>query len=142
MSAVSDFATSTGPLIRAVLSALRANTEVQAIFGAPARLYDGQASGAYYPYAVLERCESQTANGVVHRGFEHTLHVAAFSRNAGVEASKDMLSMLRVAIEQLDLSPTDQKLLLILPTYSDVLRTKNPSVLRGVLRVRLRTEEV
>ncbi|MEL7109545.1 MAG: DUF3168 domain-containing protein [Pseudomonadota bacterium] len=142
MSAVSDFAASTGPLIGAVLSALRANTEVQAVFGSPARLYDGQASGAYYPYAVLERCESQTSDGVAHRGFEHTLHFAVFSRNAGVEGSKDMLSVLRFAIEQLDLGLTDQKILLILPTYSDVLRTKNPNVLRGVLRVRLRTEEV
>ena len=142
MSAAPDFTSSTGPLISAVLEALRSNAEVQAAYGVPARIYDADVPGATYPYAVLERSEAQVADGVSHRGLEHTLHFASYARHSGVEASKGLISVLRRAVEQMTLDVVDQRIVLVLPTYCDVLRTKNQNVLRGMLRVRLRTEEV
>lgn len=142
MSLRPAFATSTGPLILAVMRALKSDLNLQAVFGQPARIYDEYVPSAAYPYTVLERCESQAADGAAHYGFEHTLHLAVFARHSGIAACKDLLGVLRDAFERLSLNLNDQRIVLVLPSYSDVLRTKNPTILRGVLRVRLRTEEV
>ncbi|MEM9572109.1 MAG: DUF3168 domain-containing protein [Pseudomonadota bacterium] len=129
-------------VIGAVLTGLRADANLQAALGDPVRLYDGETDVPIYPYAVLERHESSAADTVTKRGLEHSLHFAAYVRHGGVEATKALLGVFRGAVEALMLDLPGQQIVFVLPTYCDVLRTKSPLVSRGLLRVRLYTEEV
>ncbi len=129
-------------LIAAVLSALRADAAVQAALGDPARIYDDETPGPAYPYAVIERHESQAADTVHARGLEHTLQVATYSRHGGAYESKRLLSALRAAFETMQIALPDQRVVLIVPTYCDAMRTKNQYQFRGVLRIRIVTEVV
>lgn len=129
-------------LITAVLDGLRANQLVQDVLGVPARLFDAETTAPVYPYATLERWETRAANAVFHRGSEHTMQIAAFTRHASAQGTKTILDTLRVAVEGLHLALPTERVVLVLPTYSDVMRTKNQAVFRGVLRVHIHTEEI
>jgi hypothetical protein len=137
------FLASSGPeVISAVLSALRADADLQSVLGQPARVYDDETDAPVYPYALLERHETSGNDGVNKRGLEHTLHFATYSRYGGMEAAKRLIGLLRGAVEDMSLDGLNQRVVLILPTYSDVLRTKSANIFRGVLRVRLYAEEL
>lgn len=129
-------------LIAALLAALRADASVQAVLGEPARVFDDETPSPAYPYAVIERHESQAANGVMTRGLEHTVQIATYSRHGGAYESKRLLSALRAAFEGLHITLPDQRVVLLIPTYCDAMRTKNQYLFRGVLRVRIVTEEL
>lgn len=142
MSDGSFLASSDQAVIDAVLTGLRADANLQGALGYPVRLFDGETDAPIYPYAVLERHESSAADTVTKRGLEHSLHFATYVRHGGVEATKTILGVLRGAVEALTLDAPGQRIVFVLPSYCDVLRTKSSLVLRGVLRVRLYTEEV
>lgn len=128
--------------ITALLTALREDPDLQMLLGQPARVYDHQTDAPVYPYAALERHETSANDNVNKRGLEHTLHFATYTRFGGLEAAKRLLGLLRGAVDTLSLDGMEQRVTLILPTYGDVLRTKAPNVFRGLLRVRLYTEEL
>lgn len=135
------FLASSGPeVIIAFLDALRTDADLQSVLGQSARVYDDETDAPVYPYAVLERHETSTNDGVDKRGLEHTLHFSTYSRHGGMEAAKRLIGLLRGAVENISLDGLNQRVVLILPTYSDVLRTKSANVFRGVLRVRLYAE--
>ena len=129
-------------LVAAILTALRVDAIVQAALGNPARVYDDETPGPAYPYAVIERHESQAANGVSTRGLDHTVQIATYSRHGGAYEAKRLLSALRAAFETLQITLPEQRVVLIVPTYCDAMRTKNQYLFRGVLRVRVVTEEL
>lgn len=132
--------TADADLIDQVLTALRADEMLQNLLGTPARIFDDETRGAIFPHVVLERCErTDTSVSGVYCA-EHLLQFATLSRYGGQRQAKLILSTLRAALQSLDLTLADQRVVLIHPTYSDVMRAPNRQVLRGVLRVRIHTE--
>jgi len=129
-------------VIAALREGLRADVAVQAVLGNPARVYDDETPGPAYPYAVIERHESRAANGANTRGLEHTVQIVTYSRHGGAYESKRLLGALRVAVQALEFDLPDQRMILVIPTYCDAMRTKNQYLFRGVLRVRILTEEL
>ena len=127
-------------LIAAILVALRADASVRTALGDPARVFDDEMPSPAYPYAVIERHESQAANGATTRGLEHTVQIATYSRHGGAYESKRLLSVLRAAFEALQITLPDQRVVLLISTYCDAMRTRNQYLFRGVLRVRIVTE--
>ena len=142
MSTQLQLAAKTPTLISAVLTALQADQDLQAWVGNPARIVDGELPAPAFPYIALERQETEPADTVEHRGFQHSLHFAAYIHNRSAQTARKLVGALWAAIEGLEFSLSDQRVILVLPTYSDVLRTKNQRILRGVLRVKLYTEEL
>ena len=142
MSADGFFATSAPELVDAVLSALRSDETIQSVLGNPARLFDDESRQPNYPYAVLERHESTDSSSSNHFSLEHRLQFATYSRHGGLREAKAILGALKHAMEHLSLSLTHQRIVLTIPTYCDVMRTQNQTVFRGVLRVRIHTEEI
>lgn len=142
MSSATYSAYSDHELIGATLEALRADQAVQAVLGNPARVYDDETPGPAYPYAVIERHESRAANAAAARGLEHTLQIATYARHGGAHESKVILGALRAAIETLPFDLPSQRVVLVIPTYCDVMRTKNQFLLRGLLRIRIFTQEL
>lgn len=129
-------------IINGVLASLRADIDVQAVFGTPARIYDGEAPQPAYPFAQLEQHDSKIADSVVKRGLEHTLQIATYSRQGGFEEAKSTIGVLRGAVERMTLDLPGQRVVFVLPLYCDVLRTKSPNIMRGLLRLRLQSEAV
>ena len=128
-------------LERAVLIALRADDDVQAIFGNPARIYDDETSEPIYPYAELERHEVEDRSAIASPGQAHTLTLVVRSRDGGRAVAKEALGALRAASERISLSLYAQRVVLIQPIYSDVLRAPDLRSFRGILRLRIITEE-
>lgn len=141
MSADGFLATSDAELIAAVLEALRADLEVQAVLGNPPRVFDDETRGAAYPYAVLERHERLNADVSEVCGAEHRLQFATVSRHGGRMEAKQLLGALRVALERMSLSLPGQRVVLAHVIYSDAMRARDRRSFRGVLRARILTEE-
>ena len=74
-------------------------------------------------------------------GHAHTLSFAIHSRDGGRAAAKEALGALRAACERMSLTLSGQRVVLIQPVYSDVLRAPDLRSFRGLLRVRIITEE-
>ena len=128
-------------VLQAVMAALRADPDVQAQFGNPARVYDDETQGPSYPYATLERHETRPANAADVAGTEHILTFAVASRFGGRAYAKEALGALRAAVERANIAPAGQVVVLAYPTYGDVFRTRDRQAFRGILRVRILTEE-
>ncbi len=128
-------------LQRALLAALRADPTVQAVFGAPARVFDDETRGAAYPYAVFERHETRPAGAATVEGQEHILTFAVLSRDGGRGEAREALGALRLAVERATLAIDGQTVVLVQPLYADVFRTNDRRRFRGLLRVRIITEE-
>jgi len=129
-------------LVDHVLTSLRADARLQTLIGDPARIFDDATRAALYPFIVLERCERRDASAAGVSGAEYRLQFASRSRTGGQLAAKTLLATLRIALQSLEPSLTRQHIVLIHPTYSDVMRAPNRQTLRGVLRVRIITEEI
>jgi hypothetical protein len=127
---------------KAVLTALRADTEVRRVFGAPPRVYDDETQGPAYPYATLERHETVPADAAGVAGLEHTLTFSVSSRFGGRAFTKEALGALRGAIQRADILPEGQRIILALPVYGDVFRTADRQAFRGILRIRIISEEI
>lgn len=127
---------------QAVLQALRADADVQAVFGIPARIFDVDARRNIYPYALLERHETRPAGSAGVAGTEHIITFSIASRFGGRRYARDALGALRAAIERADLVVEGQRVVLAYASYGDVFRTQDRQTLRGVLRIRIVSEEM
>ena len=135
------FADAESRVQKAVMTALRADGDVQRVFGVPARLYDDETEGPAYPYASLERHETVPAGAAGVAGVEHTITFSVTSRFGGRAYTKEAVGVLRAAIERADILPDGQRIVLALPTYGDVFRTSDRQTFRGILRLRIISEE-
>lgn len=142
MSADGFFASSDAELGVAMLAALRNDPALIELLGDPVRLFDDETQAPAFPYAVLERHESTDTSASGTRSLEHLLQLATFSRHGGLREAKTILGALRSAIERLDLVLSTQRVVLTIPLYCDVMRTQNQQVFRGLLRIRIHTEEI
>lgn len=129
-------------MVEEVLAALRSDLSLQSVLGTPARIFDGETQSAAYPFILLERyeCVDTSASDTVCT--EHRLQFASLSNTGGQSDAKQLLNKLRLALQRMQVSPSGQRVVLIHPIYSDVMRTRNPRFLRGILRVRIHTEEI
>lgn len=126
----------------ALLAALAADAGVQGVFGDPARVLDEVGEAPAYPYAVVERHEVRPADSAGAAGSEHTLTFAVSSKYGGRAEAMDALQTLRRAIEAFAPDLSGLKVVLALPTYADVFRTRDLKTFRGVLRARFILEAV
>lgn len=129
-------------LIHEVLTALRSDTGLQQLLGSPARIFDAGSDAPPYPYILLERYERVDTSVSEAICAEHRLQFASLSDQGGRSGAKQLLTALRLALQRMQLSPVNQRVILVHPTYSDVMRARNPRFLRGLLRVRIHTEEI
>lgn len=127
---------------KAVMTALRADEDVKQVFGTPPRIYDDETQGPSYPYATLERHEVRPAGAAGVAALEHVLTLSVASRFGGRAYAKEAVGALRAAIERADIVPDGQHVVLAHPTYSDVFRTNDRQAFRGILRLRIISEEM
>ncbi|MEM9668821.1 MAG: DUF3168 domain-containing protein [Pseudomonadota bacterium] len=133
--------TAEGDIAEAVLEALRADPDVRSIFGHPARIYDDETKRPIHPYAMLQRHETRPADVTEFSATEHIITVAVTSRFGGRRYARDALGALRAAVERSDFSPSGQRIVFAYTTYGDVFRTQDRKTFRGLLRIRIISEE-
>lgn len=125
----------------ALLAAARSDAGVQALLGTPPRLFDGETDSAAFPHAMLERHEVVDRGSAGVPGQSHTLGFGMRSRFGGRRASMEILGALRAALENASITIPGQRIILIQTVYCDVMRAPDLTEYRGVLRVRIITEE-
>lgn len=142
MSADGFYAASDVEIVSAVLNALRSDADVRELLGDPARIYDDETRSPVFPYAVLERHERLRADVSEVCGAEHRLTLATYSRLGGRIQAKAILGALRAAVDRLEVNLSQQRIVLAYVTYSDALRARDQISFRGILRIKIITEEV
>ena len=125
----------------ALMALLRADAGVQAIFGAPARVFDAESDAPIFPHAQLERHEVTPAGAALVDGHEHRLTLAVFSREEGLKAAKAAVAALRAAVERADWSRAGVHVVMAHVVYGDVMRTADKRAFRGIIRIRIISEE-
>ena len=125
----------------ALMALLRADAGVKSVFGVPARVFDAESDEPLYPYVLIERHETNPAGASLVNGIEHRITLAAYSQDYGVRGAKECLSTLRAAVEAVDWSVEGQHVVLAQVVYADAMRTADKRAFRGVVRVRIISEE-
>ena len=120
----------------ALMDLLRADAGVQATFGNPARVFDAESDAPLFPYAELERHEVTPAGAALVDGHEHRLTLAVFTREDGLKGAKAAVAALRAAVEGAAWSVPGVHVV-----YGDVMRTADKRAFRGIIRIRIISEE-
>ena len=130
-----------GDLAVAFLEALRAAPDVPDELGTPPRIFDDETRGAAYPYAVLERHETEASGASLVDGQLHRITLAIYSRHGGRSEAKTLLGALRRAGESVSLTLSGQRVVLVVAVYSDVLLAPDLRRFRSLIRFKIITEE-
>lgn len=125
----------------ALMALLRADADVQSVFGTPARVFDAESEEPLFPYALIERHETTPAGASLVNGIEHQISLACYSRDDGVRGAKACLSVLRAAVERAEWAVDGQNIVLAQVVYADAMRTADKRAFRGVVRIRIISEE-
>lgn len=126
----------------ALMALLQADAGVQSVFGTLARVFDAESEEPLYPHALLERHETTPAGASLANGIEHRISLACYSQDDGVRGAKACLSALREAVESAAWAVEGQHIVLAQVVYADAMRTADKRAFRGVVRVRIISEEV
>lgn len=126
---------------RAVLAVLRGDVGVQAAFGQTPRVLDAESSSPYFPYVQLERHETEDAGASLSAGLSHRIQLAVMTQETGLTGAKEALDAVRAALSGADWEIEGVHVVLAQVTYADVMRTPTRGEYRGLVRLRMVTEE-
>lgn len=141
MSADGFAPTADSLLVSALVAALRADADVQSAFGSSARVYEEEPPGAVYPFAYVQGHQTTPSGSALHEGRTHTIAFIVKSRHGGRMEARALLGVLQAAAERAALELPEQRVVLVLGVYADAMRARNLQSFRGLLRLRLVTEE-
>lgn len=142
MSAPSTLpASAEADVIAALVALLKSDAAVQAEFGTPVRLFDDETDAPAFPFVRLDRVETRDAGSSGVPAQEHRVTLSVASRWGGRIFAKRALGQLRHVLETQDLSVLGQAVVLQQVTFSDVLRAADRRSFRGILQVRIISEE-
>lgn len=127
------------PLQQAVFAALSADAGLQALIGAPARIYDDPPDDAAFPYLVLGEGRVSDWPGAAG-GIEHVIRIAAFSRYHGRAEAKQIISAVYDALHDRPLTVSGHALVNLRFVFADVFRKQDGETFEGVMRYRAVTE--
>ncbi|MEQ8405705.1 MAG: DUF3168 domain-containing protein [Oceanicaulis sp.] len=127
----------------AVLAALKADTDVRAALGDPARVYTRAPRGAAFPFLSTGRGESEPLDGDGLELIDHRLTLHIWARHGDEGTLKDALGAVRAALHQADLT-LDPPFTCVLcrVVYADMFTGPDGATMHGVVRVRGLVERV
>lgn len=128
-----------GQVQEALLSILKADTHVAAIFGG--RIYDDESEAPAYPFVRLERHECRPAGASLVEATEHVLTLAVSSRDGGLRGAREALAALRSAVDAASWALPEGRIALAHTIYSDAMRQADRRAFRGLIRFRIISEE-
>ncbi|MFN3910784.1 DUF3168 domain-containing protein [Hyphomonas sp.] len=123
----------------ALIGVLKADAGVAAIFGP--RIYDDETEAPAYPFVRVERHECRPAGSSLCEATEHVVTLAVSSRDGGVREAREALAALRTAVDLGVWSLPQGRIVLAHVTYGDAMRQADRRAFRGVIRIRIISEE-
>lgn len=126
----------------ALMAGLRADAGVRAFFGDPPRLYDDESEAPAFPFARIDRHECRPIGASDSEAHEHVIVIAVSTRHGGLREAKAALGVLRVSVEALVWDMPGRHVVLAYVTYTDALRQADRRAFRGLIRIRIISEEV
>lgn len=127
-------------LQKALIAHLKADAAVQALLGAPARIWDAPPDQPAFPYLLIGRSESRPvrADG---GGVEHALTLTVVSRFRGTEEAKAVLAAVRLRLTNAVVEADGVRTVSLRVAFADVFSGADGARTFAVLRVRAVTEE-
>lgn len=128
-----------GQVQAALMTALRENAVVAAIF--EGRIYDDESEAPAFPFVRIERHECRPLGSSGGEASEHVVTLAVSSRHGGVREARGALAALRNAVDDAVWVLPQGRIVLAYVTYSDAMRQADKRAFRGLLRIRIISEE-
>ena len=127
-------------LIRGVFDHLAADASVRAVLGHPARISADPPADPLFPFLCLGPVDTRPADSASCPAHEHAVTLHAYGRDQGRAEVLALIAVLRDALRGAALTLTGHRLVLLIPTYADVLRAADGRTVLGLLRLRAITE--
>jgi len=125
---------------QAVFDALAASTEVQALLGYPARIYDHVPPGAVFPYAAFGPLHVEPYDDKFTAGFEQILSLNIWSRYRGGKEAKDIVQSFYDVLHRANLSVSGEVLLACEFHGADLATDNDGLTYRAVARFSIITQ--
>jgi len=126
----------------AVLTALGADSALQALIGTPARIFDDPPRGTPFPYVTFGNATVRAWDTATDRGHEHTLLLHAWSRQGGRKEAKAILSAVYDILHESALVLIGHNLVTLRFGFADIFRDADGETLHGIARYRAVTEPI
>lgn len=127
-------------LQKALIAHLKGDAAVQALLGAPARIWDAPPNQAAFPHLLIGRSESRPV-GADGGGVEHALTLTVVSRFRGTEEAKAVLAAVRLRLANAVVEADGVRTVSLGVAFADVFSGADGARTFAVLRVRAVTEE-
>ncbi len=128
-------------LQKATYQALKADSALTSLLGAN-WLYDDVPQDAEFPYVVIDQMRLNDWSTGSERGSEHILMLHIWSRYRGKREIHEIADAIRVALDDVELTLDDNRLINLTHQYSDLKRDEDGETWHGVMRFRAVTEPV
>lgn len=103
-------------------------------------ILDNVPGGTPFPYIVLGEMSAKPLDTQAFSGNDVTVTLHVFSRNKGLQETKNILAALYDAIHQVDIAIPNQTLVLCQHQQTDTLLESDGLTRHGIIRFRLITE--
>lgn len=122
---------------QALDAVFRADPAVQAALGNPVRLVEAPAKLIAHPYAIWRRWETKPVDASLVQSDEHIATLEVVCRQTGSEAAREAVAALATCAAAAKPTPLGARIVLVLPLYSDVLRSADGRSWLGIVRLKI-----
>lgn len=126
-------------LQKALYETLVGDLALQSLLGTPARIFDDVPEETIFPYLTIGEVRSRDWRGV-EGGIEHDLRFHAWSRYAGRQEIKKIMSGVYDVLHDGKLNLTGQRLVNLRYVFGDIWRRPDNETYQGVMRYRAMTQ--
>ena len=118
---------------------LQQSTDLQAMLGDPARLYDAVPPDAIFPFATIGEAQVKDYPGV-SGAFEHEIRIHIYSRWGGRKEVKEITDIVQGLLHDASFSLTDHRVAHSRLMFADIFRQADAETFQAVTRFRIITE--
>ncbi|MCE2890342.1 MAG: DUF3168 domain-containing protein [Hyphomonadaceae bacterium] len=127
---------------QALDAVFRADPAVQAVLGNPVRLIEAQVKLAAFPFAVWRRWETKPVDASLVQNDEHIATLEVVCRQTGAEIARQAVAALATCAAMAKPNPQGARIVLILPLYSDVMRSADARSWLGIVRLKIIADRI
>jgi hypothetical protein len=118
----------------------KADAAVMAALGSPARIYDAPVKMGAMPFAVWRRWETRNVDASGVPTHEHIATLEVISKQTGATEARQAIAAIAARASGPVAVAVGAKIILVLPVYSDVMRSADGRSWLGVVRIKIIAE--
>lgn len=123
-------------LQKAIVAALKADAPLQALIGAPARVYDDVPHAPSFPFVAIGEAQERDQSGDAAPVSEHRFLIACWSRAGGRREVKTMLGLVRACLDDAALALEGHTLIALAFQSAETQRQSDGETYQGIARFR------